>query len=85
VHPKFDQSLEVALSETKKVSWFLWPFMALWRLVTFILEMTGRFVAILLGFVLMAVGVLVSLTVVGAVVGVPVALFGLLLVFRGLF
>jgi len=59
--------------------------MALWRLVTFILEMTGRFVAILLGFVLMAVGVLVSLTVVGAVVGVPVALFGLLLVFRGLF
>jgi len=59
--------------------------MALWRLVTFILEMTGRFVAILLGFVLMAVGVLVSLTVVGAVVGIPVALFGLLLVFRGLF
>ena len=85
MHPKFDQSLEVALSETKKVSWILWPFVALWRLVTFILEMTGRFVAILLGFVLMAVGVLVSLTVVGAVVGVPVALFGLLLVFRGLF
>lgn len=85
VRPKFDQYLEVALSETKKVSWILWPFMALWRLVTFILEMTGRFVAILLGFVLMAVGVLVSLTVVGAVVGVPVALFGLLLVFRGLF
>lgn len=85
VRPKFDQSLEVALSETKKVSWILWPFVALWRLVTFILEMTGRFVAILLGFVLMAVGVLVSLTVVGAVVGVPVALFGLLLVFRGLF
>jgi len=77
--------LEVALSETKKVSWILWPFVALWRLVTFILEMTGRFVAILLGFVLMAVGVLVSLTVVGAVVGVPIALFGLLLVFRGLF
>ena len=85
VHPKFDQSLEVALSEMKKVSWILWPFMALWRLVTFILEMTGRFVAIVLGFVLMAVGVLVSLTVVGAVVGIPVALFGLLLVFRGLF
>jgi len=58
---------------------------ALWRLVTFILEMTGRFIAILLGFVLMTVGVLLSLTVVAAVVGVPLALFGLLLVFRGLF
>lgn len=85
MHPKYIQSLEVALSEMKKGSWILWPFVALWRLVTFILEMTGRFVAILLGFVLMAVGVLVSLTVVGAVVGVPLALFGLLLVFRGLF
>jgi len=83
--PKIDQSLEVALSEMKKVSWILWPFAALWRLVTFILEMTGRFIAILLGFVLMTVGVLLSLTVVGAVVGVPLALFGLLLVFRGLF
>jgi len=73
------------LAESKKVSWLLWPFVALWRLVTFILEMTGRFVAILLGFVLIAVGVLVSLTVLGAVVGVPLALFGLLLIFRGLF
>ncbi|HEY47529.1 MAG: hypothetical protein AMJ88_06255 [Anaerolineae bacterium SM23_ 63] len=73
------------MAESKKVSWLLWPFVALWRLVTFILEMTGRFVAILLGFVLIAVGVLVSLTVLGAVVGVPLALFGLLLIFRGLF
>jgi hypothetical protein len=76
---------EVSLAESKKVSWVLWPFVALWRLVTFILEITGRFVAILLGIVLIAVGVLVSLTVVGAVVGVPLALFGLLLIFRGLF
>lgn len=73
------------MAESKKVSWVLWPFVAVWRLVTFILEMTGRFVAILLGIVLIAVGVLVSLTVVGAVVGVPLALFGLLLIFRGLF
>ena len=73
------------MAESKRAAWFLWPFVALWRLVTFILEMTGRFVAILLGLVLIAVGVLVSLTVVGAVVGVPLALFGLLLIFRGLF
>jgi len=73
------------LAHSKKAAWFLWPFGALWRLVTFILEMTGRFVAILLGIVLIAVGVLVSFTVVGAVVGIPLALFGLLLIFRGLF
>jgi len=72
------------LTESKKVSWILWPLVALWRLVTFILEMTGRFVAILLGFVLIAVGVLVSMTVLGAVVGLPLSLFGLLILFRGL-
>lgn len=47
--------------------------------------MTGRFVAIIIGILLMAGGVLISLTVVGAVVGIPLALFGLLLVLRGLF
>jgi hypothetical protein len=65
--------------------WFLWPFVAIWRLLTLILELTGRLIAILLGCVLMIVGVVVSLTVVGAIVGVPIAIFGFLLVMRGLF
>ena len=69
----------------KRTPWILWPFVAIWRLLTFILEITGRLVAILLGCVLMFVGVIVSLTVVGAIVGVPIALFGFLLVMRGLF
>lgn len=71
--------------EQRKTPWFLWPFVALWRLVTWILEMTGRFVAILLGIVFMVVGVVVTLTVIGAIVGVPMFLFGVLLVLRGLF
>jgi hypothetical protein len=69
----------------KRTPWILWPFVAIWRLLTFILELTGRLVAILLGCVLMIVGVIVSLTVVGAIVGVPIAIFGFLLVMRGLF
>ena len=73
------------MAEQKKTPWFLWPFAALWRLVTWILELTGRFVAILLGIVFMIVGVIVTLTVIGAIVGVPLVLFGVLLVFRGLF
>ena len=73
------------MPESKSESCLLWPFVAVWRLATFILEMTGRFVAILLGILLMAGGVLISLTVIGAVVGIPLALFGLLLVLRGLF
>jgi hypothetical protein len=71
--------------EKRKVPWYLWPFWAIWELVTWILKLTGRVVAIVLGLVLMIVGVLISLTVIGAIVGVPLLLFGLLLVFRGLF
>ena len=67
------------------VPWFLWPFAALWRLLAVIVELTGRFVAMVLGIVFIVVGVIVSLTVIGAIVGLPLALVGLLLFLRGLF
>ena len=68
-----------------RTSWILWPFVALWRLIAMIVEFTGRIVAVVLGAVLMIVGIIVSLTIIGAVVGVPLAILGLLLVLRGLF
>ena len=72
-------------TETKKqIPWYLWPFAALWKLLAVIVEMTGRFVAMVLGIVFIVVGVIVSLTIVGALVGVPLAIVGLLLLFRGM-
>ncbi len=72
-------------AETRhQTHWLLWPVVALWRLLAGIIDLTGRFVAILLGFIFFVVGVLVSLTIVGAIIGIPLALFGLLLVVRGL-
>jgi len=65
--------------------WYLWPFVAIWRLLATIVELTGRFVAMIIGIVFIVVGVIVSLTVIGAIVGVPLALIGLLLFLRGLF
>jgi hypothetical protein len=62
-----------------------WPFVALWKLLTGIVELTGRLLAVVLGLVLMIVGVILALTVVGAVVGIPLAILGLLLILRGLF
>ena len=73
------------MAEQTKTPWLLWPFVALWRLVTWILAMIGRLVASLLGIVFMVVGVIATLTVIGAIIGVPMFLFGVLLVFRGLF
>ena len=68
-----------------RVPWILWPFYALWKLLTFILNVTGRILCALLGIALMAVGVAVALSVVGAPLGIPLAAFGFLLTVRALF
>jgi hypothetical protein len=67
------------------VPWFLWPFVAIWKLLAVIVEMTGRFLAMVLGIVFIVVGIIVSLTIIGAIVGIPMALIGLLLLLRGIF
>ena len=73
-------------AQTKRhIPWYLWPFVALWRLISTIVEMTGRFVALTLGLVFVLVGVLISLTIVGAIVGIPLAIVGILLFLRGIF
>jgi hypothetical protein len=41
--------------------------------------------AIVVGILIMIVGLIVTLTIVGAVAGVPLMIFGFLLVMRGLF
>lgn len=73
------------MTEKNKHPWYAWPFIALWKLITGIVALTGRLVAVILGFVLLLVGIIVSLTVVGAIVGIPLAIVGFLLILRGLF
>ncbi len=68
-----------------RTPWILWPFVAVWRLLTLLLEVTGRIVCAALGLTLTAVGVTVALTVVGAPLGVPLAVLGVLLIVRALF
>ncbi len=73
-------------TQTKNhVPWYLWPFAAIWKLLSVIVELTGRFVAMVLGIVFIVVGVIVSLTIIGAIIGIPLAIIGLLLLLRGIF
>jgi len=72
-------------SENEATPWFLWPFVAIWRLLTAIIELTGRLVAVILGLMLMIVGVVISLTIIGAVIGIPLIISCFLLLLRGLF
>ncbi len=73
------------VARAKRIPWPLWPFYALWRLVTLILGVTGRLVAVVLGVVFMIVGGILTLTIVGAIVGIPLMIFGFTLLLRGLF
>ncbi len=71
-------------STRKPIAWFLWPFKALWDLLAFILSLTGRLIAAILGIVFMMVGLLLTATVVGAVVGLPLIIVGFLLLLRSI-
>jgi hypothetical protein len=71
-------------AEKRRTSCLLWPFVAVWDLVVWIVNLTGRLIAMLLGLVFLIAGVILTLTVVGAVIGVPLAAFGILLMVRGL-
>jgi hypothetical protein len=63
----------------------LFPFWAIWELVTFILGLTGRLIAGVLGLVLMIVGFVLTVTIVGAIVGIPLVILGFSLMMRAIF
>ncbi len=73
------------MAHHRREQWILWPFKAFWHLIAAIVLLTGRLLAVVLGAALMLVGVIVSLTIVGAIVGIPLAVIGLLIILRGLF
>jgi len=63
----------------------LWPFYAIWRFLTFVLELIGRLLCALLGIGLMIAGVTITLRIIGAPIGIPLASVGFLLLVRAIF
>jgi len=72
-------------SESKHVPILLWPFYAIWKLIEFIFNLTGRLIGVILGLVLMIVGIILTVTVIGAIVGIPFIIIGVLLTLRSIF
>jgi hypothetical protein len=75
----------MTITHQRHIPWVLWPFWAIWKLVSGILLVTGRLVAVILGLVFLIVGEVLTVTVIGAIVGIPFIIFGLFLMIRGLF
>lgn len=69
----------------RRTPWILWPFVALWRVLTFILEITSRILCAIFGLIIAIVGSLITMSVIGAPIGIPIAIFGVLLIVRALF
>lgn len=74
-----------AINETKSVCWIWWPFIAVWRLLTWILKLTGRLVAAVIGLALAIVGLVLIVLVITLPVGIPLLILGILLMLRAIF
>ncbi|MEI6291420.1 MAG: hypothetical protein WCP19_13395 [Chloroflexota bacterium] len=71
--------------EKHHVPWYLWPFWLIWKLLATVVELVGRFTAMVIGMVLILVGILLTLTVIGSIIGIPLAVIGFLLLLKGIF
>ncbi|MFC1614302.1 hypothetical protein ACFL5K_03305 [Gemmatimonadota bacterium] len=67
------------------MSILLWPFTALWALLAFIIRLTGRLLAVVVGLVLMIVGAVLTFLILAAPAGIPIFILGFLLLIRGMF
>ncbi len=63
----------------------LWPFVLIWKIVTFVVNLIGIALGLGIGFVLLVLGVFLTSTVIGAIVGIPLCILGLMLMVRALY
>jgi hypothetical protein len=72
-------------NSTHQTPLLLWPFKLLMDLIEGVIKLTGRLVAVLIGFAIMIVGVVLTALVITAPIGIPLIILGFLLIVRGIF
>jgi len=72
-------------STNGRIPILLWPFYAIWRFLTLVVELIGRLLCGILGIGLMIAGVTITLSIIGAPVGIALASVGFLLLVRSIF
>ena len=72
-------------NSAQNTPWLLWPFKVLMDLIEGIIKLTGRLVAAVVGLAIMIVGVVLTALVITAPPGIPMIIFGFLLMVRGIF
>ncbi len=67
-----------------KLGWLIPPLLLFWKLIGAVVALTGRKLAMVIGVVLVVLGFAFSLTIIGAVIGIPMMLIGVILLVRAL-
>jgi len=73
------------MATAQRMPILLWPLVGVWRLITFFANAIGILLTLLIGFVLMVVGLVLTWTVIFSIVGIPLFIIGVLLIVRGLY
>lgn len=65
--------------------WIFWPIRAVFDFIEWTLRISGRFIAAILGLAIMIVGIVFTITIIAAPLGLPMLMFGFVLMLRGIF
>ena len=71
--------------QIRPTPWYLWPFVAIRRLLTWILKLVGRVAAGIIGLALAIVGGILTALVITLPIGIPLLILGILLLLRAIF
>ncbi|MBI5095566.1 MAG: hypothetical protein HZB26_24425 [Candidatus Hydrogenedentes bacterium] len=76
----------MTITATKpRASIWTWPIRALWKLVTFLSNRIGIAASLGAGAILILIGFVLVSSVIGALIGVPILVLGILLFARGIY
>ena len=78
-----ENAMTTAASKPKR-SVLRWPIKALWKLVTVISNRIGILASLAIGLIAVFFGFVLTGTIVGAIIGIPLAIFGVFLFIRGI-
>lgn len=62
-----------------------WPLILVFKLIKIVISLVGRFTNLMLGLILIAIGIVASITIVGAIIGIPLIILGIRLGSRSIF
>jgi hypothetical protein len=72
-------------TSTHQTPLLIWPFKLLMDLIEGLIKLTGRLVVAVIGLAVMIVGVVLTALLITAPIGIPLIIFGFLLIVRGIF